>query len=578
MRKPKLLWGFLGDKLFTDIAVKSSDEFYSLVPKNFKKGRTKFVFITGSVMSGLGKGIFTASLGRLLVDRGAKVRPMKLEAYLNVDAGTINPYRHGEVFVLDDGMETDMDLGSYERFLDVSLDNDSFVTSGRIYKKIIDKERHGDYLGRDVQFVPHVTGEAKYAVLKLAADSKADIVLVEVGGTVGDYENLFAIEAIRQLAFELGRENVCIVNLTMILEPKHAGEFKSKAAQLGLRKLLELGITPDIVVCRSQNLIPEKIREKISMNSGIPLEHVFSLPDVGNIYRIPLFLRKQGLDQHILENFRLEKKFGANGSTSLKAWTAKTLIPEKKPPLRIGFVGKYTGLHDAYISVLKALEHCAAECKRPFELVWVESTALESENPSALLKNIDGLIVPGGFGSRGIEGKINSVRFAREKKIPFLGLCYGFQMAVIEFARNACGLKGANTTEVEPSCKEPVICILPEQDEVKGLGGTMRLGGFNVALKENTIASSLYGARKVRERFRHRYNVSTKYIQALENAGMVFSGKAPEKQIMQILELPKSAHPFFVASQFHPEFTSRPTKPNPLFLGFYKACLSKAKN
>lgn len=565
----------MGEKIFTDAAVKSSDEFYSLVPKNFRKGRTKFVFITGSVMSGLGKGIFTASLGRLLVDRGLKVRPMKLEAYLNVDAGTINPYRHGEVFVLDDGMETDMDLGTYERFLDVSLDRNSFVTSGRIYKTIIDKERHGDYLGRDVQFIPHVTGEAKYSVLKLAADSKADIVLVEIGGTVGDYENLFAIEAIRQLAFELGKENVCIVNLTMILEPKHAGEFKSKAAQLGLKKLLELGITPDIVVCRSQNQVPQKIREKISMNSGIPLEHVFGLPDIENIYKIPLHLRKQKLDQHILENFGLDRKFPANGSKSLKAWTAKTAIPGKKP-IKIGFVGKYTGLHDAYISILKALEHCAASVHNPFELKWIESTALESGNYSSLLNGLDGIIVPGGFGLRGVEGKINAIRIAREKKIPFLGLCYGFQMAVIEFARNACKLKGANTTEVDSSCKNPVICILPEQDEVKGLGGTMRLGGFNIVVKENTIAHSLYKSSKARERFRHRYNVNTNYIEALESAGLVFSGRAPEKRIMQILELPEEKHPFFVASQFHPEFTSRPLNPNPLFLGFYKACL-KAK-
>ncbi|MDO8647033.1 MAG: CTP synthase [Candidatus Diapherotrites archaeon] len=562
-------------KVLKAISSKSSDEFYSPVPKNFVKGKTKFIFVTGSVMSGLGKGIFTASLGRLLVDRGLKVRPMKLEAYLNVDSGTINPYRHGEVFVLDDGTETDMDLGTYERFLDITLDKNSFVTSGRIYKNVIEKERRGEYLGRDVQFIPHVTGEAKLAVLNLAASSKADVVLVEIGGTVGDYENLFAIEAMRELAFQLGKENVCFVNLTFVLEPKHAGEFKSKAAQLGLRKLLELGITPDVIVCRSQNQIPEKIKEKISMNSGVQMNRVFALPDIDNIYKIPLFLRKQGVDEKILEVLELSKKFKANGSKSLKSWTAKNLIPERKP-VTIGIVGKYTGLHDAYISILKALEHCAAKSKTPFRLEWIESANLEKPGGENALKRIDGMIIPGGFGSRGVEGKISAVKFAREKKIPFLGLCYGFQMAVIEHARNACGLKNANTTEVDAKTPSPVICILPEQDEIEDLGGTMRLGGFDVLISPKTIAHSLYGSLKARERFRHRFNVNTEFIGALEKNGMVFSGKAPKKRIMQILELSKEAHPFFVASQFHPELTSRPLKPNPLFLGFYSACRKKA--
>lgn len=566
--------GQLDHKLLAAVSSKSSEEFYNSMPKGFKPGKTKLVFITGSVMSGLGKGIFTASLGRLLVDRGLNVRPMKLEAYLNVDAGTINPYRHGEVFVLDDGTETDMDLGTYERFLDVTLDKNSFVTSGRIYKNVIEKERRGNYLGRDVQFIPHVIGEAKFAVQSLAASSKADIVLVEIGGTVGDYENLFAIEAMRKMLYELGHENVCIVNLTYILEPPNTGEFKSKAAQLGLRKLLELGTTPDVIVCRSHNKIPEKIREKISLNSGVPLTHVFGLNDINNIYKIPLFLRNLGVDEKVLEVLQLNKKYRADGSKKLKAWTSKNLIPKGKP-VKIGIIGKYTGLHDAYISILKALEHCAATVKVPFSVEWIESVDLEKKSCKKLLEGIDGMIIPGGFGSRGIEGKIKAVNHARENKIPFLGLCYGFQMAVIEFARNACGLKNSNTTEVDSKTKHPVICILPEQDEIEELGGTMRLGGFNVVVEKNTLAHSLYKSEKVRERFRHRYNVSTEFIELLESKGLVFSGKAPKKRIMQILELPKEKHPFFIASQFHPEFTSRPLKPNPLFLGFYKACVSK---
>jgi CTP synthase len=566
---------FLNAAAIGKIASKSSDEFFNPVPKGFKAGKTKFVFITGSVMSGLGKGIFTASLGRILVDRGLNVRPMKLEAYLNVDSGTLNPFRHGEVFVLDDGTETDMDLGTYERFLDVSLDKNSFLTSGRLYKHIIDKERKGEYLGRDVQFIPHVTGETKFFLKSLAASSKADIVLVEVGGTVGDYENLFAIEAMRQLAYELGKENVCVVNLTYILEPQNTGEFKSKAAQLGIKKLLELGVLPDVIICRSNNPVPGKIREKISMNSGIALDRIFGLHNINDIYKIPLFLRNAGVDRKILEQFNLEKSFPSNGSKSLKAWTEKNTVKSNRK-ITVGIAGKYTGLHDSYISILKSLENCSGLNNCNFEIKWLESSSLESKDSlKEAFSGIDGLIVPGGFGSRGVEGKINAVQFARENKIPFLGLCYGFQMAVVEFARNACGLKNANTTEVDSKTANPVVCILPEQEEIKELGGSMRLGGFDIVIEKGTLAFELYNSGKVRERFRHRFNVNTEFIEALEKQGLVFSGKAPEKRIMQILELPRTLHPFFVASQFHPEFTSRPLKPNPLFNGFFKACMKK---
>jgi CTP synthase len=563
-------------KTIDSIASKSTAESYMPLPKGYRAGKTKYIFITGSVISGIGKGIFTSSLGKLLVDRGLKVAPMKLEAYLNVDSGTLNPYRHGEVFVLDDGCETDMDLGSYERFLDMQLTGRSFVTSGMIYKNIIEKERKGGYLGRDVQFIPHVTGETKFVVRNLAAASKADVVLCEIGGTVGDYENMFAMESVRQMAYEEGRGNVCVINLTYVLEPESTGEFKSKAAQLGIKRLLELGISPDMLICRSNNPVPRKIKEKISLNSGVPMGNVFGLHNINDIYRIPLFMRKEGVDAKALEILGLGKSFRSKGNRKLEEWTRKNTIKGRKK-VTIGIVGKYTGLVDAYISIIKALEHSAGVTSTPFEIKWIEATELEKRtNYATLMKGIDGLIVPGGFGARGVEGKIRAAKYVREKRIPFLGLCYGFQVAVIEFARNVCGMKDANSTEIEARTKSPVICILPEQDEIEELGGTMRLGGYDVVVDRGTTAYSLYKSGRVRERFRHRYNVNTAYIELLNSKGMVFSGRAPKKKIMQILELPKDRHPFFVASQFHPEFTSRPLKPNPLFLGFMKACRKRA--
>lgn len=559
------------------IASKSSDEFYNPLPKGYKAGKTKYIFITGSVMSGIGKGIFTSSLGKLLVDRGIKAVPMKLEAYLNVDSGTLNPYRHGEVFVLDDGTETDMDLGSYERFMDISLTKDSFVTSGRIYKKIIDKERKGEYLGRDVQFIPHVTGETKFIVRNLAAESGADVVLVEIGGTVGDYENLFAIESIRQMIYEEGKENVCVVNLTYILEPPSSGEFKSKAAQLGIKKLQELGIIPDVIICRSEHQIPEKIKEKISMNSGIAMDKVFGLHNINDIYKIPLFMRNAGVDEKITEILGINKKFRTNGGRKLEEWTSKNTVCKDKKVV-VGIAGKYTGLADAYISIIKAIEHSEAIAGTCVEIKWIETTDLQNDEDAAkAMQGIDGLIVPGGFGSRGVEGKIKAIKYAREHKIPFLGLCYGLQIAVIEFARNVCGLDCANTTEIDPKTENPVICILPEQDEIEELGGTMRLGGYDVVVEKGTLAYSLYKSGKVRERFRHRFNVNPKYIDELQSKGLVFSGRAPKKRIMQIMELPKDRHPFFLGTQFHPEFTSRPLKPNPCFLGFVKAGMERNK-
>jgi len=566
----------MDEKFLGQISDKSSKENFSAFPEGYENGRTKFVIITGSVISGIGKGIFSSALGKTLQDRGIKVSPIKVEAYINVDSGTLSPYRHGEVFVLDDGTETDMDLGSYERFLDMALTKDNFTTHGQIYQKLLNKERKGEYFGRDVQYIPHVTGETKLVLRNLAMKSKADLVLVEIGGTVGDFENMFAMESIRELIYEEGPQNCCLVNLTYILEPGHLGEFKSKAAQLGLRQLMSLGLQPDVIVCRSQHKINETVKEKISMNANVPMDKVFNTCDVGNIYELPLFFREQGIDNAILDVLKLNEKFKRNGDKTLDEWTRKNCAKYDKE-ITIGIAGKYTGTSDTYISIVKALEHCASMLKVKVNVKWIEATSIETgkANTAEEMKGIDGIIVPGGFGTRGIEGKIKVVEYARKNNVPFLGICYGFQMAVVEFARNVCGIKEASTEEVKKDPENNVICILPEQEEVEGLGGTLRLGGFDIEVKKGTKAHELYGKDHVRERFRHRFNVNTKFIEVLEKHGMIFSGKAPEKRIMQILEL--KDHPFFVGTQYHAEFTSRPLKPNAIYFGLVKAAIEKNK-
>ncbi len=547
-------------------------ESYSNTPNGYEKGKTKYIVITGSVISGVGKGTFSACLGNILkLKHGLSVAPLKFDGYLNIDAGTLNPYRHGEVFVLDDGTETDLDLGSYERMLNENLDKDNYLTGGKIFKIVIDKERRGDYLGRDVQVIPHVTGEIKGFIRSLSLKRKADIVLVEVGGTAGDMENEYFLEAMRELKYEEGSNNVCFVNVTYILEPSSLGEFKSKAAQLGLRKLMELGIQPDMVVCRSKNPIPESVREKISMFSNVPVNNVINMYNLGNLYQIPIFLEDLDVDKSILGILELK----SNPSEDFNRWKAiADKTKSSKGKITIGITGKYTNVHDSYMSILKALEHSAANLGYTLEVKWIETTDIKSmEDASRTLFGLNGVIVPGGFGERGVEGKIKCIKHCRDNDLPYLGLCYGFQMAVIEFARNVCGLTDAQTTEVDENTKTPVICILPEQEEVENLGGTMRLGGHDVIIKSGSKAHSLYNTAKVRERFRHRYNVNTKYIDQLEKAGLVFSGFAPEKRIMQILEIP--SHRFFVGTQFHPEFTSKPLKPNPLFKGFIEACIKE---
>ncbi|MBN2066866.1 MAG: CTP synthase (glutamine hydrolyzing), partial [Candidatus Diapherotrites archaeon] len=533
------------------------------MPKDYKPGKTKYVVITGSVISGIGKGTISSSLSKLLQDRGLNVEPIKLEAYLNVDSGTLNPFRHGEVFVLDDGAETDLDLGTYERSLDKNLSGENFVTSGKIYQRIIEKERSGKYLGRDVQFIPHVTGEIKIVLRNLAVKTKADVILIEIGGTVGDYENMFALEALRELHYEEGHENVCFINITYIMQPRSLGEQKSKAAQLGIKRLIEMGIQPDVIVCRSESKLQETIKKKISLNVNVPMEMVFGCHDVSNIYGLPLSLRKMGFDEAVLKMLELEKRFKSNGNKALKEWTKKTSVQGKAKPVTIGIAGKYTGSSDTYISILKALEHCSFKLNRRAKVKWIDTTDLNSkEKVKKALADVDGVIVPGGFGIRGIEGKVAVSKYCREHKIPYLGLCLGFQIALIDFARNALNLKDANSTEFDPKAKHPVVDILPEQKEIEGLGGNMRLGGQDVALKEGTAAARLHGnAKSIRRRFRHRFECNPEYIEQFERAGIVFSGKAPKYPIMQILELPK--HSFFMATQFHPEFTSRPLNPDP---------------
>lgn len=559
--------------LLKEISSKSADEeFYTPVPENYGTGKTKYIVITGSVMSGVGKGIFTSSLATVLSWYGLKVSPIKFDGYLNFDAGTLNPFRHGEVFVLDDGTECDLDLGSYERYIDKDLSKANYMTAGKLFKTIIDKERAGLFLGRDVQFIPHVTGEIKKFARTLAVTSDADIVMIEVGGTAGDIENSYFIEAMRELAYEEGKENVCFVNVTYIMQPSTLGEQKSKAAQLGIRTLMSLGIQPDIVVCRSDNELNQSVKEKISVVANVPVENVISSVNVDTIYDIPLYLHEKKIDQTVLGILGLNPSL----SHDKKAKEWEKLVDgmkNQKKEITIGITGKYTNVHDSYLSILKALEHCSSALTTKINIKWIETTEIEQGKMTAAeaLKGVDGVIVPGGFGKRGSEGKIKCVQHVRENNIPYLGICFGFQMAVIEFARNVCGIKDANSTELEPETEEPVISILPEQKKIEGLGGNMRLGGHNVEVKKDTLAYKLYGKELVRERFRHRYEVDPEYIERLEEKGMIFSGKAPKYQIMQILEL--KDHPYFIGAQFHPCFTSRPLRPQPMFYGLVKACL-----
>ncbi len=582
-------------------------EFYSPMPPGYAKGRHKYVAVLGTVMSGLGKGIFSSSLAKLLKDKGLSVAPIKMEGYLNLDSGTLNPYRHGEVFVLDDGMETDMDLGTYERMLDQDLTRDNFVTSGQLYRRVLDKERHGGYLGRDVQMIPHVTGEVKYMLRELAVKQNADVVFIEVGGTVGDFENGFYIEALRELAFE-EPGSVCFVALTYIIEPEALGEQKSKAAQLGIKRLMEVGIQPHLIACRAQNPVSDKVLEKIAMFSNVPMRRVFSMHDRKSIYTIPESMHTEGLDIEILSILDLHSQVRpAQEDKARREWGrfVNLLGGRRQFPIRIGITGKYAALRDAYASIDKAIEHSAAHLSADVQIDWLDTTEMDEDDPRRVaerLEGLDGVIVPGGFGARGTEGKIACVRHCREHRVPYLGICLGFQMAVVEFARHVCDLTDAASTEFDADAAQPVIDILPEQKKIEGLGGNMRLGGKDVQISPDTLAAFLYSderrarseesgdARRstahhashlahhssVRRRFRHRYEVDPNFIDTLTEHGLIFSGRHPEHPIMQVLELPASMHPYFIGGQFHPELTSRPLRPAPMFMGLVAAAIKHA--
>jgi CTP synthase len=555
-------------------------EFYQPIPPGYRKGHHKYVIVVGTVMSGLGKGIFSSSLAKLLQDKGLKVAPIKMEGYLNVDSGTLNPYRHGEVFVLDDGMETDMDLGTYERLLDQDLSRLNFTTNGQILSSVLKKEREGGYLGRDVQVIPHVVGEIKYKLRELAATSNADVVFVEVGGTVGDYENGFYLEACRQLAFEEGEDSVVFVALTYILEPNALGEQKSKAAQLGIKRLMEVGIMPHIIACRASSEARDSVREKISMYTNVPMRRVVSMHDVESIYLIPDALRGAGMDREVLTLLNIHDRVDQRCEDQARGrwrWFVDRIGKANKE-VTLAVTGKYVALRDAYASIIKAGEHCGVHLGVNVNFRWLDTTGIDATNVERRLEGCDGIIVPGGFGVRGTEGKIQCIRFARERKVPYLGLCLGFQMAVIEYARNVCGIADANSSEFEPACARCVIDILPEQKMIEGLGGNMRLGGKDVELRPGTLAWELFDKQtRIRLRFRHRFEVDPKYVPVLEQHGMVFSGKHPTQPIMQVLELPRDVHPYFLGTQAHPELTSRPLRPQPMFLGFVKAAIAHAE-
>lgn len=543
------------------------------------KSNTKYIVVTGGVLSGLGKGIAAASIGRLLCSR-LKIVPVKLDGYLNTDPGTMNPIEHGEVFVLDDGGEVDMDFGHYERFLGIQGKFGWNLTMGKIFQEILERERRGDYLGKTVQFIPHATNVIKERIYAIGREEKADILLVEVGGTVGDLENLFYIEALRQMRHEVGSENMLFVHLTYVPVPSGVREQKSKPTQQGVKLLNEFGIYPDVVIGRCQEYLDDHIKEKIALFGNLEKESVISGPDVRSVYEIPLVYEKEGLSELI------HKKLGIYSPPDLGEWSQWVEAvqhnhddPDRVVQIAIG--GKYTALEDSYASLIESLEHSGAHLGAKVEVKWIETTEIEKGvlDPATALSGVDGLIIPGGFGARGIEGKIKLIQYARETGLPFLGICYGMQLAVVEYARNVLGLAGAASEEVEsPEHPVPhkVICYLPGQKNLTKKGGTMRLGGHDIEIRKDSVASKTYGnVVRIRERFRHRYEVNPEYVERLEAAGLVFSGKAPGVPIMQVIELPD--HPYFLGCQFHPELTSSLLHPSPLFKALVQAALLRGK-
>ncbi|HEX4282673.1 MAG TPA: CTP synthase [Solirubrobacteraceae bacterium] len=533
-------------------------------------GETRFIFITGGVVSSLGKGIAAASIGRLLVARGLDVQLQKFDPYINVDPGTMSPYQHGEVFVTEDGAETDLDLGHYERFTDANTSRASNVTAGGVYNTVIRRERRGDYLGATVQVVPHITDEIKQRIKLMAEATDVDFVITEIGGTVGDIESLPFLEAIRQFPVDVGRRRCMFIHLTLVPYISHAGELKTKPTQHSVNELRRIGIAPDMVICRSESMLGDDIRRKIALFASLPVEAVVSAFDVPDIYGVPLVFRDEGVD-----DFVLKEHFGVDApEPDLSDWEEITRrSAEADRSVRIALVGKYVRLEDAYLSVVEALRHAGTHHDAKVDVDWIDSEEVGDPAVAARLESASGILIPGGFGGRGIEGKIRAAQIAREKKIPYLGICLGMQLAVAEFARHVAGMEGANSTEFDLETPFPVIDLLPEQKEIADMGGTMRLGADPVKLHDSTRIRELYGEPVVYERHRHRYEVNNHLRRRLEAVGLVCSGTSPDERLVEAIELPVDQHPFYVASQYHPEFKSRPERPAPLFREFVGAAL-----
>ncbi|CCQ95007.1 CTP synthetase [[Clostridium] ultunense Esp] len=533
---------------------------------------TKFIFVTGGVVSSLGKGITAASLGRLLRNRGLTVSIQKFDPYINVDPGTMSPYQHGEVFVTGDGAETDLDLGHYERFIDINVTALSNVTTGKIYSSVLNKERHGDYLGATVQVIPHITNEIKEQLYRAARDGHPDIVITEIGGTVGDIESLPFLEAIRQMKNEVGRGNVMYIHVTLVPYIRAAGEVKTKPTQHSVKELRSIGIQPTMIVCRTERPLAKEVKEKIALFCDIDPAAVIEAVDAGSIYEVPLMMKREGLDEYVVNYFKLDVP-----PADMTEWEEMVLrIKNLKKKTKIALVGKYVQLKDAYMSVAEALYHAGIANDAEVEIDWISAEKVTEKNVEELLGGADGILVPGGFGDRGIEGKITAIQYAREKSIPFFGICLGMQMAVVEFARHVLRWEGAHSSEINPNTPYPVIDLLPEQKEVEHLGGTMRLGSYPCVINAGSLAHQAYGKDEISERHRHRYEFNNLFREEMEKAGLRISGTSPDGRLVEIIEL--KDHPWFLATQFHPEFTSRPNRPQPLFRDFIAAALKLKSN
>lgn len=533
---------------------------------------TKYIFVTGGVVSSLGKGITAASLGRLLKSRGYRVTIQKFDPYINIDPGTMSPYQHGEVFVTDDGAETDLDLGHYERFIDINLSKNSNTTTGKIYQSVINKERRGDYLGGTVQVIPHITNEIKERVFRVGQQDNADFVITEIGGTVGDIESLPFLEAIRQVKKDVGKNDVLYIHVTLVPYISAAGELKTKPTQHSVKELRSIGISPDIIVCRSEKPISKEMREKMAMFCDVDPDAVIQNLTARSIYEVPMLMEEQGLDTIVLRKLEMEDK-----PKDMQGWhdMVARILKKYDKKVAIAVVGKYVALQDAYISITESLRHAAVANEAELDIHWVNAEEIEADDTdmAKVMTGVDGILVPGGFGNRGIEGKIKAIQYAREHKIPFFGICLGMQCAVIEFARHVCGMADANSSEFNPNSTHPVIDLMPEQLDVEDLGGTMRLGLYPCKVYPDTLTSKAYNAELIYERHRHRYEFNNAFREEIVGKGLVLGGTLPNGRLVEIVELPESEHPWFLGAQFHPEFKSRPTNPHPLFREFVGAAL-----